>query len=170
MKRRGIFSLSLSFVIILFAGCIPSVSLTGGTVDPTAKTVFVGTFVNNSSLVNPSLSQDFTNTLKSKIQSQTPLEIVNSGGDYRFEGEITNYTINPTAIQGNETAAMNRLTITVRVSFENRFDESLNFQQTFSRYADYLSMISLSSVESSLVEEINEALTEDIFNKAFVNW
>lgn len=162
--------MTLSVVLLLFMGCRINVSFTGGTIDPNAKTVYVGTFVNNAPLVNPSLSQDFTNALKSKIQSQTPLEIVNSGGDYRFEGEITNYTINPTAIQGNETAAMNRLQITVRVTFENRFDEKLNFQQTFSRYADYLSTLSLSAIESSLVEEINEALTEDIYTKAFVNW
>lgn len=169
MLKRVIL-LAFPIVILFFTGCIPTISLTGGTIDPQAKTVFVGTFVNNASLVNPSLSQDFTNALKSKIQSQTPLEIVNSGGDYRFEGEIINYTINPTAIQGNETAAMNRLTITIRVSFENKFNESLNFEQSFSRYADYRSSLNLSSIEGSLVEEINEALTEDIYNKAFVNW
>lgn len=169
MKKKVALSL-LSLTFLLFSGCMVNVSFTGGTIDPAAKTVFIGTFVNNSSLVNPSLSQDFTNALKTKIQSQTPLEIVNSGGDYRFEGEITNYTINPTAIQGNETAAMNRLTITVRVSFENKFDEDLNFQHSFSSYADYRSDLNLSSIESSLVEEINDALTDEIYNKAFVNW
>ena len=43
------------------------------------------------------------------------------------------------AIQGDETAAMNRLTITVSVSFTNKFDETQNFEQSFSRYADYSS-------------------------------
>ena len=63
-----------------------------------------------------------------------------------------------------------RLTITVRVRFTNKFDENQNFEQTFSRYADYSSSRNLSSVESNLVTEINDALTDDIFNKAFVNW
>jgi hypothetical protein len=58
----------------------------------------------------------------------------------------------------------------VRVRFSNKFDESQNFDQTFSRYADYNSSMNLSSVESTLVAEISEALTDDIFNKAFVNW
>ena len=65
---------------------------------------------------------------------------------------------------------MNRLTITVRVRFTNKFDDSQNFDQTFSRYADYSSSQNLSSVESTLISDISDALTDDIFNKAFVNW
>ena len=74
------------------------------------------------------------------------------------------------ALQGNDTPSQNRLTITVRVRFYNKFDESLNFDQSFSRYADYNSSLNLSSVEATLVAEITDALTDDIFNKAFVNW
>ncbi|MBO4489208.1 MAG: LptE family protein [Bacteroidales bacterium] len=150
--------------------CKMSISLTGGTIDPRAKTVAITNFPNNASLVNPNLSQSFTSALKDKIQGQTPLTIVSRNGDYSIEGEITGYTVSPVAIQGNETAAMNRLTITVRVRFVNSFDETQNFDQTFSRYADYSSTQNLSSVESGLISSINDALTDDIFNKAFVNW
>ena len=155
---------------VLLTACRMSISLTGGTVDPRAKTVAITTFPNNASLVNPTLSQSFTTALKDKIQAQTPLTIVNDNGDYAIEGEITEYSVNPVAIQGNDTPAMNRLTITVRVRFTNKFDEAQNFEQTFSRYADYYSTQNLSSVESGLVAEISDALTDDIFNKAFVNW
>ena len=158
------------FLVLLLTGCRMSVSLTGGTVDPRAKTVAITTFPNNASLVNPTLSQSFTTTLKDKIQAQTPLTIVNENGDYAIEGEIVNYSVNPVAIQGNDTPAMNRLTITVRVRFSNKFDENQNFDQSFSRYADYYSTQNLSSVEAGLVTEISDALTDDIFNKAFVNW
>lgn len=154
----------------LLTGCKMSVSLTGGTIDARAKTVAVTTFPNNASLVNPTLSQSFTTALKNKIQGQTPLTIVSTNGDYTLEGEITEYSVAPVAIQGNETAAMNRLTITVKVRFTNKFDDTQNFEQSFSRYADYASSKNLSSVESSLVSNINDALTDDIFNKAFVNW
>ena len=157
-------------VVVLFSGCRMTVSLSGGTVDARAKTVVVATFPNNASLVNPTLSQVFTTNLENKIQSMTPLTLVDNNGDYEFEGEIIDYSVNPVAIQGNDTPAQNRLTITVRVRFTNKFDENLNFEQTFSRYADYNSSQNLSSVESSLVETIVEALSDDIFNKAFVNW
>ncbi len=168
-KRLLISILSISLIVL--NGCRMTVSLTGGDVDPRATTVYVQTFRNNASLVNPTLSNEFTNALKDKIQGQTPLTIINTkNGDYTLEGEISGYSINPVAIQGDETAAMNRLTITVNVRSTNRFDENKNFEQSFSRYADYSSNQNFTSIESNLVSEINEALSEDIFNKAFVNW
>ena len=170
---RHIFALLLIAAgCLINTGCRMSVSLTGSSIDARAKTVYIQTFRNNATLVNPTLSQQFTNALKDRIQSQTPLTIVDnkSQGDYSLEGSITGYSIRPVAIQGDETAAMNRLTITVSVSFTNKFDETQNFDQSFSRYADYSSTQNFTSVESALVEQINEALTEDIFNKAFVNW
>jgi len=87
-----------------------------------------------------------------------------------FEGEITSYRITPQAIQGNQTAAVNRLTVSVKVKFINRTDESQNFETSFSAYSEYESSKSLTSVESDLIDEIVEKLTEDIFNKAVVNW
>lgn len=170
MVKSACLAVMLWCAALLLTGCRMSVSLTGGTIDSRAKTVAISTFPNNASLVNPSLSQSFTTALKDKIQGQTPLTIVNRQGDYEIDGEIVAYTVSPVAIQGNETAAMNRLTITVRVRFTNKFDENQNFDQTFSRYADYASSRNLSSVEATLVTEISDALTDDIFNKAFVNW
>ncbi|MBQ3750310.1 MAG: LptE family protein [Bacteroidales bacterium] len=170
MRKAVVVLVAALCSVLLPVGCRMSVSLTGGTIDSRAKTVAINTFPNNASLVNPSLSQSFTTALKDKIQGQTPLTIVSRQGDYEIDGEIIAYTVSPVAIQGNETAAMNRLTITVRVRFTNKFDENQNFEQTFSRYADYASSRNLSSVESTLVTEINDALTDDIFNKAFVNW
>jgi len=165
----GIVGILLLSIILI--DCRMSVSLTGGTIDPRAKTIYIATFPNNSALVNPSLSQEFTTALKNRVQGQTPLTIVNQGNsDYAMEGEIVNYNIAPVAIQGDETAAMNRLTITVRVRFSNKYNDTEDFDQTFSRYADYQSSINFTTVEGTLVAEINEALTEDIFNRAFVNW
>jgi hypothetical protein len=65
---------------------------------------------------------------------------------------------------------MNRLTISVRVAFKSKFEETLNFEQTFSRYSDYSSTLNFTGIESGLMQEIVSALTEDIYNKAFVNW
>ena len=159
------------FAVSVFAGCRLTVSLTGSDIDARAKTVYIQTFRNNATLVNPTLSNEFTSALKDRVQGQTPLTIIDTqNGDYKLEGEITGYSINPVAIQGDETAAMNRLTITVNVRFTNTFDDTKNFEQSFSRYVDYPSTQNFTAIESSLVSSINEALTEDIFNKAFVNW
>ena len=164
---------SLCFVVcvLMTVGCVFRLSLTGGSIDPNAKTVFVATFPNNASLVNPDLSREFTAGLKDRIQTQTPLAIVDSkNADYVFEGAITNYAVTPIALQGNDLSAMNRLSISVRVTFKNSFDDKLNFEQTFSRYSDYASELNFTAIEAGLMQEIVDFLTEDIFNKAFMNW
>jgi hypothetical protein len=121
-------------------------------------------------VVQPILSSTFTEALKDRFVQQTSLNLVNGMPDMEFEGEITGYKITPQAYQGNETAALNRLTITVKIKFVNRTDETQNFEQSFSEFAEYSSSKSLSSVETELIEEIVDKLTESIFNKAVVNW
>ena len=54
-----------------------------------------------------------------------------------IEGSITGYAVQAEAIQGNQTAALNRLTITVEVKFTNKIDEKQNFEQSFARFEDY---------------------------------
>ncbi|MCF8327487.1 MAG: hypothetical protein K9I29_04265 [Bacteroidales bacterium] len=145
-------------------------SFTGASIPPEAETITIKYFPNNASLVNANLSQTFTNKLKDRFQSQTNLNLTGSGGDLYFEGEIVEYKTKPVAIQGNDQAAMNRLTISVKVKFRNRYDEESNFETTFTRYEDFDSSQNLSAVEDQLVEQISEYLIDDIFNKSVVNW
>jgi len=58
----------------------------------------------------------------------------------------------------------------VKVKFTNSVDPTLSYEQSFSRYEDYNSNLDLSAVEKDLSDKIVEALVEDIFNQAFVNW
>ena len=145
-------------------------SFSGASIPAEAKTVSVQYFPNHAQLINPMLSNDFSSALRDAMMNQTTLELIDSGGDLAFEGEITDYRTTPVAITAAQTAAMNRLTITVNVRFSNRFDESKEFEQSFSHYEDYPSDQDLNSVQESLTATIIEALVEDIFNKALVNW
>ena len=163
----------IAFLVIALAfishGC-GIYSFTGASIPAEAKTVSVTYFPTHAQLVNPLLSNDFTSALRDAIMNQTPLEMVESGGDLAFEGEITDYRTTPVAITAAQTAAMNRLTITVKVRFSNRFDETKDFEQSFSHYEDYPSDQDLNAVQDNLTGVIVEALVEDIFNKAVVNW
>ena len=145
-------------------------SFSGASIPAEAKTVSVQYFPNNAQLVNPLLSNTRTNALNDIFVNQTTLQSVAQNGDLALEGEITGYSTSPIAITGNQTAAMNRLTVTVNVRFTNKYDESKSFEQSFSQYQDYPSGQDLSSVQDALVEEIVNNLCEDIFNKAVVNW
>jgi hypothetical protein len=164
-------NISLIIGFILFhCSCRVSYSFTGASISPKVKTVTIQYFPNQASLVVPNLSRALTDALRDYFTSQTNLILVDKGGDLNIEGEITGYVVQPIAIQGNETAAMNRLTITVNVKFTNRTDEKQNFETTFSRYDDYQSSLNLSSVQDVLIKDINDKLIQDIFNKSVVNW
>ena len=136
----------------------------------TAKTVSIDYFQNRSTYVNSTLSSKITEDLKDRFMSQTPLTLVKDGGDLHFEGTITGYTITTAAIKAGETAASNRLTITLKVTFANQTAPENDFDKSYSRYADYDVSSAFSSVESALVEEIVEQLIDDIFNDSVVNW
>lgn len=171
LLKRKLFSGLI--VLIAFIGMMESCgvySFTGASITPGVKTVSIQYFPNRASVAQPSLSQVFTDKLKEKFVSQTSLIQVNQSGDLRFEGYISDYTVQPTAIQSTDVAALNRLTITVHVKFENMKDEKQNFETSFSRYADFDSRKDLTSVESSLMNDISSQLVDDIFNKSVVNW
>lgn len=163
----------LAFILVVSlsacTGCKSGYSFTGGSVGD-AKTVSVKVFPNNAPLVQPTLSQAFTEALRDIFNTQTRMSLVPSGGDFHFEGAITNYAVAPVAITGNQTAAMNRLTITVNVKFTNKIDDTKSFEQSFSRFADWQSSLPLTSVEQDLIADINKQLVQDVFNKAVINW
>ena len=144
-------------------------SFSGASIPAEAKTVSVDYYPHHAHLVHPLLSDNLTTALRDAMNSQTTLDLIETGGDLAFEGEITDYRTTPVAITG-QTAAMNRLTITVKVRFSNRIDDTKDFEQSFSRYEDYPSNQDLMSVQEALTATIVEQLVEDIFNKALVNW
>ena len=144
--------------------------MSGATVG-NAKTCQVSFFENRAEIVYASLSANFTDALKDKIQSSTSLRLINSSADVMFEGEITGYNVQPQGVTANSTsAARDRLTITVKVKFTNELEPDKNYDKSFSRFGEYPGGEPLSSHESRLVEEILAEMMEDIFNDAFASW
>lgn len=170
-KVVGVAALMTIFFIALFSeSCKMSYSFTGASISPEVKTISIENFPNKALLVVPTLSRNLTEALQNYFTSQTNLVLVERNGDLQLEGAITGYTVQPQAISGNEVAQLNRLTITVKVTFTNKFNEKQNFDQNFSRYLDYPSSQNLVNVQDALIAEINDQLVQDIFNKAVVNW
>jgi len=158
------------FTVLIYGGCKVSYSFTGASISPDVKTVSVQYFPNRARIINPTMSQEFTDALKDKIRGQTNLVFVNDLGDVNFVGEITDYRTDPVAIAGDDRANLTRFTVTIRVKYSNAIDVEQDFERVFTKYEDFDSSQDFSSVEQSLVEEIIEAITEEIFNAAFVNW
>jgi hypothetical protein len=155
---------------LILSSCKVNYSLSGASISPDTKTVAVKYFTKTASLGPASMSQTFTEKLKDKFLSQTSLAVVDRNADLTFEGTISGYSVAPIAIQTNEVAAQNRLTISVNVKFTNLKDEKQNFEVFFSRYSDYPSNQNLTAVEEQLIADIFTQIVDDIFNKAVINW
>ncbi|MCX6245142.1 MAG: LptE family protein [Bacteroidetes bacterium] len=161
----------LLFLVVLQSSCRTSYSFTGASISPDVKTVSIEYFSTTATMVMPSLTRLLTDAMKDYFTSQSNLILVDRNGDLNIKGTVTGFTNTPVAIQGNETAAMNRITITISVTFTNKKNEKQNFEnKTFARYQDYSSQLNLASVQDGLVKQINDQLVQDVFNQAVVNW
>ncbi|MBI1287397.1 MAG: hypothetical protein GC178_07425 [Flavobacteriales bacterium] len=153
----------------LFAGC-GVYSFTGASISPEVKSVSIDFFPSYAPLAPANMPQAFTETLRQLFITRTNLDLLTKNGDIRLEGYISDYGTKPVAIQGNQTAAKNRLTITVSVTYTDTKDDTKSFEKSFTRFADFDATQNLSDVEQGLISEIDDQLVLDIFNEAVVNW
>ncbi len=161
----------LAVMALSACGYKVSYSLSGASIPPEAQTFSVAYFPNNAAMVSPILSSTLTDALVDKFSRQTRLQQVPEGGDFAFEGEITNYTSTTASVSSEDYALQNRLTITVRVRFTNAINEAESFEnKTFSAYADYDSTRLLTEVEGELIPEIVDQIVTDIFQASAGNW
>ena len=159
------------FIICSLQSC-GTYSFTGADIDySTTKTFQFNYFKNNAPIVEPGIERYFTLKLQDILLNQTNLDLVNSGGDLVFEGEIVEYYIAPITATSQSTAAQNRLTISVNVRFYNTKEELKDFDQRFSFYFDYGGSSQLiGSQKEEAISVIFERITQDIFNVSLANW
>ena len=163
-----VFSIILSMAV--FTACKVSYSFTGASIAANVKTFSVLDFTNRARLVNPTLSQLFTEGLQDRLTKQTSLNLLSEDGDLEFSGQITEYDVRPTNIQQGDIAAQNRLTISVKVKYVNNKDHTQDWEKSFTAFESFESTRSLSEVEDDLMPVIIEQLTDDIFNASIANW
>lgn len=167
MNKIKFFSVILIFLTL--SGC-SIYSFTGGSTGD-AETIQVDYFPNNAILVEPVVSQKFTLALQDLFIRQTNLKSTRAGGDLHFEGEISDYKILPVSATAEQTAALNRLSISVRVRFFNKLIPDDDFEKTFSFFSDFDANAQLSgSVLEDALNEIFERITQDIFNASVAKW
>jgi len=164
LKKIGL----LIITVLTLIGC-GAYSFTG--TNTTAETIQIDLFPNNAPLVEPQLTQRFTNDLQDLFVRQTNLNLVPSNGELYLSGEITGYRITPMSGTSNQTAAQNRLTVTVNVRFVNKENEKDDFEKTFSFYSDFAANAQLTGgVLETALDEIIERITQDIFNASVAKW
>lgn len=131
----------------------------------------VNYFLNNADLVEPGIERTFTNKLQELIQNQTSLNLTNTNADLLYEGEITDYRISPMTATADQTAAQNRLYISVMVRFSNKKNPEDDFEKTFSHFYDFPANDQLVGGKlNTALDEIYDRITQDVFNASLAKW
>jgi hypothetical protein len=87
-----------------------------------------------------------------------------------FEGEIVEYAITPMSATAQNTAAQNRLTITINVRYFNVKNEEDNYEKRFSFFYDFPAEQQLYDIKDTAHNDIFDRITQDIFNASLAKW
>ncbi|MCB9202528.1 MAG: LptE family protein [Flavobacteriales bacterium] len=150
-------------------------SFSGASIHPDAKTIAIPTFSNQSAYFDPNISQEFTLALQDIFIQRTQLNLTEEQADMTISGNITSYTISSVNVQAGtsdtaDSSAQNRLTMTVQVNYESKYEPEKNFQKTYSDYADFEGNKTLNQAIGELVPLLNKRLINQIFNDIAVDW
>lgn len=169
---------SLAFGVLLLVLTSQSCgiySFTGASIPPGVTTFQVNFFENLAgnrpgSTVEPGLDNDFTNALQDLIMNQTNLNLVSQDGQLIYEGEIIEYSVTPMSATSQNTAAQNRLKMTVAFRFFNIKKEEDDYKKNYSFFYDFPAELQVYDVIDSAHKEIFDRITQDIFNDTLAKW
>ena len=163
--------LLLTAVAVSFTACAISFKFNGASIDySTTKSISVADFPNNAALVNPPLSNELSEGIRSIYQRQTRLELTRKGGDLELEGEIIGYEVTPMSIAADSYSAETKLTLTVRVRFVNNVRPEESFEKTYSAYQTFDSSRLLTDVQDELCATMVKEIAESIYNDTVAKW
>lgn len=179
MKIKN-FIKNLFFCLILFLQISCSYSFTGSSLHKDVKTIKINEFIDNSALKNPTLAQQFSIDIQNRFLQRTTLKGTNQLPDILIEGEITDYNpSSPTTIsssnittnQGNTIqTSQNKMTITIKVHYENRIEPEKSFDRTYTDEATYSSDLDINQIEASQIKIVTERIINKIFNDIIADW
>jgi hypothetical protein len=166
---KKIYYFIVSILLLTLNSC--SVYNFTGTGKIDADTFQVNFFQNNADLIEPGIDRTFTLALQDLIQNQTNLNLVKTGGDLTYEGEIVDYRISPMTATADQQASQNRLKIRINVRFTNKRKETDDFEKTFEFFYDYPATQQLAgSTLNVALKDIFDRITQDIFNDSLAKW
>jgi len=165
---RFLFSLLIIQCLLLFAGC--TYSFKGGSVPPHLKTIAIPVVEDQSGYGDPTLQNSFTTQLVDIFTRDNTLQLTNSNAaDCILEGVITEVKEAASVMQGVEQVAQRRITVTVRMTFQDLKLRKTIWEKNFSNWGDYPSGGGLTQRSEGVTIAIGK-LTEDILNETVAGW
>ena len=165
------FHIMASLVLLPFLGSSCAYySFTGATIPDNLNTIAIPLVIDNSINTIPSLSDELTELLVNRFVNQTRLSLApnEADADAVLVAEIQRYSNAPSSVSGEETAALNRVTISVNVVYTDQVDEKELLTRTFSNFEEY-DPLDIDKEEEAALAAL-ESLADDIFTAATSNW
>jgi len=177
-RQRFVFNWADSCWIFLWV-CITAISckvysFKDVSIPPEVKTIRIGFIENRARYIDPQLSPQLTDKLKQKISNQTKLiQVQTDNADYDVQAYVSAFDVT-TAGVSNQNASINRLTVTVHLALKNRLSEQKlgtpDFETDITRNFDFPATQITTDAMATLMPQIVQQLTDDMFNRLFSNW
>lgn len=159
---------SLGGLLIAFPGCL--YSFTGASVPSHLKTVAVPLLDDQSGFGEPNLREKFTTTLIDLFINDNTLEIADRNvADAILEGAILPIKDAPLVVQQGEQVSKNRITMSVKMSFQDMKLRKKVWEKTFTNTGDY-DVGGGSGQRDVGLKEAMRKLTEDILLETVSGW
>ncbi|WP_342265399.1 LPS assembly lipoprotein LptE [Cardinium endosymbiont of Philonthus spinipes] len=161
------------FLVLWLHGC-GIFTFSGVSVSPDMKDFSIQ-FYTEVSDGPPDMQNKLMDELATRImRSTSSLAQAEKDGDIQYEGVIKSFSYRTTFSTKDEDdnpKEVQRLTITIEVSYSNPADEEASFKKKlFSASADMLSTENQLDKEPELIKEIFRQLVDDVYNKSIDNW
>ncbi len=153
---------------LAWGGCI--YSFKGGSVPPHLKTLSIPLFDDQSGQGEPGLRETFTNKLIDVFRQDNSLQLTDrTHADAVLEGIIQSISSTPLVVTTGETLAKQRLTITVKVTYQDMKMKKTIFDKQFSDYGDYDASGGASQRQTAISTALDK-LTQEILNDTVSGW
>ncbi len=175
MKNNKVqYTSRLFFMIAYFSffatisGC--TYSFKGGSVPPHLKTIAIPIAEDQSGYGDPTLRDLFTQKLVERFTNDNTLQLTDrNSADSMLEGVITDARDVPEVIQGGEQVTMRKITVTVRMTFQDLKLRKKIWEKSYSAWGNYPSSGGLTQRNEGVQIAVDK-LTEDILNDTVAGW
>jgi hypothetical protein len=152
----------------MVAGCI--YSFKGGSVPPHLKTIAIPLLDDQSGSGESGVRENLTNDLITTFRQDNSLQIVDRAhADAVLEGTIQSITSAPLVLSSGETLTKQRVTVTVKITYNDMKLKKAIYDKQFSEYGDY-DVSGGPSQRQTAISAALDKLTQDILNETVSGW
>ncbi len=166
---RILFAILASCILLLaVGGCF--YSFKGGSVPPHLKTIAIPLLDDQSGSGEPNLRENFTNKLLTRFRQDNSLQIADkSRADALLEGTVLSVATTPQQVTTGETLTKQRLTISVKITYQDLKMKKTVYDKQYSDYGDYDISGGPDQRQAAIASALDK-LTETILNDTVASW